>query len=51
MIRDAIERNRPVGSEPWVQQTARSLGLEKSLLPRGRPVGWRKRPESREKIN
>ena len=51
MIRDAIERNRPVGSDQWVQQTARSLGLEKSLRPRGRPVGWRKRPESREKSN
>jgi putative transposase len=43
MIRDAIKRNRPVGREAWVEQTARALGLEQSLRPRGRPVGWRKR--------
>ena len=43
MIRDAIRRNRPVGSEAWVERTARALGLEQSLRPRDRPVGWRKR--------
>ena len=43
MIRDAIRRNRPVGGAAWVEQTARALGLEQSLRPRGRPVGWRKR--------
>ncbi len=43
MIRDAIKRNRPVGRAAWVEQTARALGLEQSLRPRGRPVGWRKR--------
>ena len=42
MIRDAIQRKGPVGSEAWVEQTARALGLEQSLRPRGRPVGWRK---------
>ena len=43
MIRDAIRRNRPVGSEAWVERTPGALGLEQSLRPRGRPVGWRKR--------
>jgi hypothetical protein len=49
MIRDAIKRNRPVGREAWVEQTARALGLEQSLRPRGRPVGWRKRTGPSEK--
>jgi hypothetical protein len=43
MIRDAIKRNRPVGRAAWVEQTARALGLEQSLRPRGRLAGWRKR--------
>jgi len=42
MIRDAIQRKGPVGSAAWVEQTARALGVEQSLRPRGRPVGWRK---------
>ena len=37
-----IERNRPYGQPPWTQRMARMLGLEQSLRPRGRPVGWRK---------
>jgi putative transposase len=46
MVREAIERNRPVGDDLWIEQTARTLGLESSLRPRGRQVGWRKRPVS-----
>jgi putative transposase len=42
LIHVAIARSRPVGSEAWVARTARALGLEQSLRPRGRPVGWRK---------
>ena len=34
MIRDAIQRKGPVGSESWVEQTARALGVEQSLRPR-----------------
>jgi len=41
-----IERSRPMGSDSWVKATARALGLQQTLNPRGRPVGWRKhKPE------
>jgi hypothetical protein len=42
LITEAIARNRPVGNEARVARRARALGLEQSLRPRGRPVGWRK---------
>ena len=41
-VRVHIERSRPMGGEAWVQRTAKALGLEQSLRPRGRPTGWRK---------
>ena len=41
-IREHIVRNRPFGSQEWVKRTARSLNLEQTLRPRGRPLGWRK---------
>ena len=41
-VKQHIERNRPYGQPPWTQRMARMLGLEQSLRPRGRPVGWRK---------
>ena len=36
-IRDAIERQAPYGEANWREQTARELGLEQSIAPRGRP--------------
>jgi putative transposase len=43
MVKDSIQRGRPLGAEPWVASTASSLGLEQTLRARGRPKGWRKR--------
>jgi putative transposase len=36
-----IRRNRPLGSEKWISQMVKSLGLEQSVRPRGRQKGWR----------
>jgi putative transposase len=36
-IREAIRRDRPLGSELWMRETAGTLGLESSLRERGRP--------------
>ena len=41
-IARAIRRGSPLGSDAWVQRTARRFGLSSTLQPRGRPVGWRK---------
>jgi putative transposase len=49
-IREHIERNRPYGALEWAMETAKQLDLEQSLRPRGRPVGWRKRP-NRDQIS
>jgi putative transposase len=38
-LRKCIERGTPYGSEPWQHATAKRLGLEASLNPRGRPRG------------
>jgi putative transposase len=40
-LRESLRRGRPFGHSVWTQPTARKLGLESSLRPRGRP---RKRP-------
>lgn len=44
--REAIElslkRDRPLGDEKWTLATAAKHGLQSTLRPRGRPVGWRK---------
>jgi putative transposase len=37
-IQLCIKRGRPYGSPRWTTQTARSMGLESSLRPRGRPA-------------
>jgi putative transposase len=42
-LREHVHRNRPLGDAKWTAATARQLGLESSLRPRGRPVGWRKK--------
>ena len=42
----SIERGSPLGSDAWVQATARSLRLQQTLRPRGRPVGWRKKKKT-----
>ena len=36
-VRHCVRRDRPFGSAAWTVATARSLGLEYSLRPRGRP--------------
>ena len=36
-LRTCVNRGRPYGSQPWVTQTAGSLGLSFSLRSRGRP--------------
>jgi putative transposase len=36
-LRRSVNRGTPFGNEAWVQRTARRLGLEASLNPRGRP--------------
>jgi putative transposase len=37
-VRTSVNRSRPYGPSPWVQETATQLGLEKSLRPPGRPT-------------
>ena len=36
-IRKSVIRGQPYGDADWVQRTARRLGLESTLRPRGRP--------------
>jgi putative transposase len=36
-IRRSIARGQPFGSPSWTQSTAKALGLESTLRPRGRP--------------
>ena len=36
-VRTSVKRGRPFGSEQWVTRTAKALGLEYTLRPRGRP--------------
>lgn len=36
-IRNSVIRGQPLGSPAWVWQTAKHLGLESTLRPRGRP--------------
>ena len=36
-LRASIRRNRPFGHDSWMIGTARTLGLEASLRPVGRP--------------
>jgi putative transposase len=45
-VREAMQRGRPFGSEPWTKSAARRLNLESTMRPRGRPP---KMPEEREK--
>jgi REP-associated tyrosine transposase len=49
-VKEHLDRNRPYGNSDWTQTTAAALGLEHSIRPLGRPVGWRKRPELARKI-
>ena len=36
-LRTCVARSRPFGEDRWVAKTARLLGLEATLRPRGRP--------------
>jgi len=38
-LRSSILKGRPYGGERWVRTTAKRLGLDSSLRPRGRPKG------------
>jgi putative transposase len=37
LVRQCVTRDRPLGSAAWVKRTARRLGIEQALRPRGRP--------------
>ena len=36
-LREAMARNAPFGDEQWREKTAKKLGLQSTLRPRGRP--------------
>ncbi len=36
-VRMALKRGRPLGEQAWVEKTAKKLGLDFTLRPRGRP--------------
>jgi putative transposase len=36
-VRRCVQRGSPFGQEPWLKATAKRLGLESTLRPRGRP--------------
>jgi putative transposase len=36
-VRSSVRRGRPFGDETWTKITAKQLGLESTLRPRGRP--------------
>ncbi len=36
-IRRCVQRNAPLGTDPWVLKTATTLGLESALRARGNP--------------
>ncbi len=38
-MRRSVERGTPYGAAEWVDRTAKTLGLESSTRPRGRPKG------------
>ncbi|MDH5668791.1 MAG: transposase [Nitrospira sp.] len=42
-LRQSVNRGTPFGADSWVRRTARRLGLESSLNPRGRPRGQKKK--------
>jgi putative transposase len=44
-LRLAVSRGQPFGDDSWQQRTAKRLGLEYTLHPRGRP---RKHPSPHE---
>ena len=41
-VQTSLQRGRPLGEADWVSRTARRLGLESTLRPRGRPRKERK---------
>jgi putative transposase len=36
-VREAVHRQRPIGSDDWVKAAAKASGMEQSLAPLGRP--------------
>ena len=47
-IRNCVVRGAPYGSASWIEKTAKRLGLESTLRPRGRPPGPMKKGTSRK---
>jgi REP-associated tyrosine transposase len=45
-LRECIQRRRPYGDSMWIQRTARKMGLEPSLHPRGRPPKKKPAPQA-----
>lgn len=43
-LRQSVTRGAPYGEESWVERTAKRLGLESTLRPRGRPRHDRAQP-------
>ncbi len=43
-LRRSVQRGQPFGEEAWAEKTAKKLGLESTLRPRGRP----KKPQEAE---
>ena len=43
MVKDCLTRSRPAGGDAWTRRMAEMLGLDHTLRPRGRPLGWRKK--------
>jgi putative transposase len=48
VLRRSVARGAPFGGMPWVEATARRLGLESSTRPRGRPPKPRNDDEAEE---
>jgi putative transposase len=44
-VRLSVVRGSPFGADPWRQRTARKLGLESTMRPRGRPRKYPRPPE------
>jgi putative transposase len=44
-ILEHLRRGRPLGSRQWMDRVVKTLSLEQTIRPRGRPPGWRKRSD------
>lgn len=51
VLRSCVARGRPFGADPWIKRTARRLGLEGTLRPRGRPKRYAGRTETGKTVS